>query len=115
MVIEKDLLTGILRRMNVFCSKAISAVRLVFTEHSLTVESQDLAIGATGKESIATDYSGPDVIMNVKVPLMLETLSSIESPKVDIGVTETLRPLVIRPASKYLEKEPVVALLMPIR
>lgn len=115
MVIEKDLLTGILRRMNVFCNKAISVVRLVFTEHSLTVESQDLAIGAAGRESIVTDYSGPDVTMNIKVPLMLETLSSIDSPKVDVGVTETLRPLVIRPASEYLEDEPVVALLMPIR
>ena len=113
LLIERTRLIQIIKRASVFCDKATGAIGLTFSPGNLKITSEDLGYGMNLNESICCEYTGPEVSMKVKAALLVDVLNSILGERVEIGVTESLRPLRFRPDASENKEETQVAVLMP--
>lgn len=113
LLIERQRLIQIIRRASVFCSKATGSISLSFSPGNLKITSEDLGYGMNLNESVDCEYTGPEISMKVKADLLVDVLHSITAERIEIGVTEAVRPLRFRPEKPEKEDETQVAVLMP--
>ena len=113
LIIERTRLIQTVKRASIFCDKATGAISLAFSPGNLKITSEDLGYGMNLNESINCEYTGPEVSMKVKAALLVDVLNSVLGDRVEIGVTESLRPLRFRPDASESKEETQVAVLMP--
>lgn len=114
LTIDKALLTGTIKRSLVFANKEHSNIVMTFSEGKVTFEAKDLVYGMLCTDVIGCDYSGPKISVNIKGHTLLGIIASMQGERVELGVTEGIKPLRIRPAEQESENESQVAVLMPL-
>ena len=68
-----------------------------------------------GSEKLEVGYDGAGMMIGLKVPTMVETLSNIESESVEIRLKDDRRAVLIQPSESGREEEPYEAVLMPYK
>jgi DNA polymerase-3 subunit beta len=115
LLIDRQRLVQIIKRASIFCSKETGCISLSFSPGNLKIASEDLGYGMNLKESADCEYSGPEINMKVKAGLLVDILHSIPGERIEIGITESIRPLRFRPETPETEGETQLAVLMPAK
>ena len=112
--IEKDLLIKSVRRMSVFANQETNLLTFHFNENGITITGTDLTLGMTGKDVLQCRYNGPEITIGVKIPYLMNILSSIESKHIEVGVSADNRPMVLKPSAENDQAELVLAVVVPV-
>lgn len=108
--IDRKKFLSCLERVAVMANERTNLVKLSFEENQLAIESSNLDMGGAD-EKIEIDFMGEplDIFFNVKY--LAEAIKTIDADKIQIAMTKSLSPAVIKPLSegKY------IYLIMPVK
>lgn len=113
--VNREKLLATLKRMAVVAEKRVPIVKVDLDHNTMTLSSEDPAMSVKGSEKLEVDYDGADMMIGLKVPTMVETLSNIESESVEIRIKDERRAVLIQPSESGREEEPYEAVLMPYK
>jgi len=99
-----------IRRVSLLSSERSRAIRFAFGPNSLTVHINNPDLG-TATETIDIDYSGDALEVTFNARYMLDTLNSMESEIVELGINDELSPCVLSQKGD----EDYLAVIMPMR
>ena len=113
--VNREKLLATLKRMAVVAEKKTPIVKVDLDYNTMTLSSEDPAMSVKGSEKLEVDYDGAGMMIGLKVPTMVETLSNIESESVEIRLKDDRRAVLIQPSENGREEEPYEAVLMPYK
>lgn len=111
--VEKEQILHTAKRAAIFCNKSTGSIGLEFNPGKIRIYSEELAYGMSLNETVYCEYDGPSINMMVKAEMMIDVLSIINADRIEIGVTEAMRPLRIQPEKLENKDESQVAVIMP--
>lgn len=108
--IEREALISAIRRVSLLSSERSRAVRFSFSGGELTVHTNNPDLGAA-TETLPITYSGEDLDVTFNAKYMLDTLTSLDADKINIGLKDELSPCRV-----YQEEDQdYIAVIMPMR
>ena len=106
-VVKEELLHA-LRRADQITSDKANSVKLKFADNALSITANTPEIGS-GKESIAIQYTGPEIEVAFNPVYLMDPLKILEGDEVYIELTDSLSPGVLK------SNTPFLYVLMPMR
>ncbi len=114
MYINRDLLISTLKRVSIFSSPYTHQIILSLSPSSMVVQAEDVEMGGEAQESLALDYSGPEMDIGYNAAYLLDILRHVDTEEVLFELKDPGSAAIIKP-SEQQEKEDLMMLLMPIR
>ncbi|MCR5180740.1 MAG: DNA polymerase III subunit beta [Bacteroidaceae bacterium] len=111
--IDRASLVSALKRVLVFCDQSTAQVKMAFSTDKLIVSGRDMSYATSAEESLACEYSSPNMNIGFKGTLLLDILGNIDSTEVMIQLADPGRAGLIIPAEQK-ENEEILMLLMPM-
>lgn len=108
--IPRETMIHAIRRVSLLSSERSRAIRFAFGQNSLTVHINNPDLG-NATETISIDYSGDEMEVTFNARYMLDTLTSMESEIVELGLKDELSPCVLSQKGE----EDYLAVIMPMR
>ncbi len=109
-VISRASLVAAIRRVSLLSSERSRAVRFAFSEGELTVHTTNPDLGAA-TESVQIQYGGEEVEITFNAKYMLDTLGTMDSEEISLGLSDELSPCLITQKSD----PDYIAVIMPMR
>jgi DNA polymerase-3 subunit beta len=106
-LVREELLQA-LRRAELMTTDKANSVKLAFTKNNLAIMANAPEIGE-GRESVAINYSGPDMAIAFNPVFMMDPLKVLDNDEVYLELTDELSPGVIKIQGRFLY------VLMPMR
>lgn len=108
--VPKESMVHAIRRVSLLSSERSRAVRFAFSNNSLTIHVNNPDLG-TATETIDADYTGDDLEITFNAKYMLDTLTSMETETVELGLNDELSPCLM---TQKGDKD-YIAVIMPMR
>lgn len=112
--VNRDLLIAALRRVSIFSSSLTHQVRLILSNHEMTIRSEDIEFGAEAKEVIPSQFSDEWLQIGYNSNYLMDVLRHVDTEEVVFELKDGNNSAIITPAVTE-EGESVLYLLMPIR
>lgn len=112
-IIERDVLSAIVKRVSVFGTPTTNLVRLDISNNALSVSAQDIDFSTSAEESIGITYDGTPMEIGFKSTFLTEILANIPAGEIEIQLSEPSRAALIVPVQKSYGYEHT-SLLMPL-
>lgn len=113
LVISKDTLSAIIKRVSVFSNQASSLVKFDISSNCLVVSAQDIDFSIAAEENIDIEYSGTPMSIGFKYSFLLDLLANIHSSEVEILLSEPSKAALIVPTVNNSGWD-CTSLLMPL-
>lgn len=111
--VNKDDFYSSLRRTSIFSNKTTHQVVLRMSGSELTVSAQDLDFSNEANEKLTCDYKGNEMEIGFNARFLLEMLSAVDSPEINIELSTPNRAGIIKPTD-LSENEDMLMLVMPV-
>lgn len=111
--VNKDDFFSSLRRTSIFSNKTTHQVVLRMSGSELTVSAQDLDFSNEANEKLTCDYKGNEMEIGFNARFLLEMLSAVDSPEINIELSTPNRAGIIKPTDMS-EHEDMLMLVMPV-
>lgn len=112
-ILNKDSLTAIIKRVSVFGNKQTKLIRVDLSNNAIDVTSQDIDYSTSAKESAEVEYYGDEMSVGFKSTFLIELLNSIESGEVELQLSDPSKAALIVPTQNK-EGYKLTTLLMPM-
>ncbi len=99
-----------LERVAVMANERTNLVKLSFNENLLDIQSSNLDLGGA-EDNMEVEYMGEPIDIFFNVKYMLEAIKNINSEKIQIAMTKSLSPAIIKPISE----DKFIYLIMPVK
>ena len=108
-----ELVNGI-RRVAVCSNPATNLIRMDIADNKINLTAQDIDYSMSANETISCSYDGQAITIGFKSTFLVEILSNIDTPTVQIELADSTRAGVFKPV--YDDKQPstTLMLLMPM-
>lgn len=103
-----------LKRVSVFSNQASNLVKLALKGNQVTVSAQDIDFSISAYERLNCQYEGDEMEIGFKSTFLIEILSNLNSPDVVLELSDPTRAGLIIPATKEIDEEDTLMLLMPM-
>jgi DNA polymerase-3 subunit beta len=104
-----------LKRISLVASEKTYGVRLSLGKGALRIESDNPDLGQ-GREELDVRYDGPDFTIGFNAKYLIELLTEMESPEVQIELNGELDPGLVRPADPQAQPgNQYLGVIMPMR
>ncbi|MBN2520389.1 MAG: DNA polymerase III subunit beta [Bacteroidales bacterium] len=103
-----------LKRVSVFSNQASNLIKLDIKGNQLTVSAQDIDFSISAYERLSCQYDGDDMEIGFKSVFLIEILSNLSSPDINLELSDPSRAGLLLPAEKEADDEDVLMLLMPM-
>jgi DNA polymerase-3 subunit beta len=113
MVINKDDLSGAVRRVSILSNALTHQVKFGLKNNSLTISTTNADVGGEGKESLNCEFSGEAVELGYNAAYVMDILGKIESDEIILELSNAVSAGVI--TSPELPKDEYLCLIMPLR
>jgi DNA polymerase-3 subunit beta len=114
-VINHDQLLDSLKRISLVASEKTWGVRLSVSRGTLRIESDNPDLGQ-GREELDVRYDGPDCTIGFNAKYLIELLSEIDTPEVQLELNGELDPGLLRPLDdKQGVGNQYLGVIMPMR
>lgn len=113
LTIDRQELLGSLKRMSNFSNKTTYQVKFKITGNELHISAQDIDFSNEAFERLNCEYEGDDMEIGFNAKFLSEMLSVIDTDQVNIHLSASSKPGVIKP-SESSDQEDMMMLLMPI-
>ena len=118
-VLNRESFIKSLERVAVLANEKNRVIKLLFEEKGvLTISANTPEIGEAIDRLDLDEYEGNDFTIAFNVDYMLECLKNLSSPKIQIEMSESLKPLIVTPVSekdKSSEDYKYLYILMPVQ
>jgi len=98
-VVSRELLLAALRRVVVLASERTKMVKFRLGENLLTVESESAEVGEA-KDSVDTDYSGPEMEIAFNAQYLVDFLQAVQGGEVRMELKDGESQALLLPASE---------------
>lgn len=112
-IIDRQTLINVLRRVSVFANAATNQVKLDLAENMLTVSAQDIDFSTSATEHVQCSYNGVTMAIGFRANFLVEILNTITSTEVKIQLADQARAGLIVPVENN-ENEDLLMLIMPM-
>jgi DNA polymerase III subunit beta len=113
LVIDRQMLINVLRRVSVFANPATALVSLRLENNTIVASTQDIDFSTSAVENIACSYDGNPMSIGFSATTLVEVLSFIASAEVLIELADSTRPGILTPVENA-ENEDLLMMLMPM-
>ena len=114
MQIDRMLLLSAIKHVSVFSSHSSnSLVKMQLAENNLQVSTQDIDYSTSAEERIDCQYTGESMTLGFKAPYLVEILTNLNTPEVNVALADASRAVLILPQENE-ENEDLLMLLMPM-
>lgn len=109
-LIERDLFTEALRRVQVFAADTSHSVRFAFDADNLVMTAKKLDAG-DAREEVQVDLQGEPITMGFNARFMLDVLGVLGGSRVVVELGDTLSPCILRSQ----DDDQAMFVIMPVR
>lgn len=113
LVVDRMVLTGVVRRVLPFASDSSQQVRLHIETGKAVISSEDIDFYTSAKEEIVCDYNGMPMDIGFKGTSLMEILTNLDCEEVELQLADPSRPCIIVPTQQP-ENENILMLIMPM-
>ena len=113
MTINRAALQSSLRRVGACCEGTNGLVRFKFTPELLVLKATENQLNSSAEDSIPCSYEGRELVVGFSAPYVGEILSSINTPEVELAISDPSRPGVFSPGEQQKDSN-LVMVLMPM-
>lgn len=113
LVLNRISLLSSLKRLSVYCNKATQKIRFSIKNETLSIIAEDFEFSNEAIEVLPCDYQGEDMEIGFNVKFIIETISNIDSEKIELYLLNSSRAVTILPEEKN-EDEDLMMLVMPL-
>lgn len=114
MIIDRQSLINVLRRVSVFSNSATNQVKLDIDNNNLVISAQDIDFSISAVESIVCSYSTDPIQIGFRANFLIEILNTISSNEVEFKLSDPFRAGLIVPVQNN-ENEDLLMLVMPMK
>ncbi len=115
MIIDRQHLLDVIKRVDIFASKATHLIRFDIVGSELKVSAEDLDFSSRAEERMTCNYQGEDMSIGFNSKFLIEMLSNLDSDEVSFNMSLPSRAALIYPVDGLEEGEVVTMLVMPLR
>lgn len=108
LTVDRMSMINAVKRVTVFGNDGNGLIKFNLSDNNLLLTAQDSGNGTSGRETVACDYAGKNMVIGFSGPYILDIYSTIQAPEVVMKLADPSRPAVCVPA----EQEPDTELLM---
>lgn len=114
MIIDRQSLINVLRRVSVFSNSATNQVKLDIDNNNLVISAQDIDFSISAVESIVCSYSADPIQIGFRANFLIEILNTISSTEVEFKLSDPYRAGLIVPVQNN-DNEDLLMLVMPMK
>lgn len=114
LLIDRAELVNGIRRVAVCSNPTTNLIRMEIADNKVTLTAQDIDFSVSANESLDCSYEGVPVVIGFKSTFLVEILSNIETPTVDIQLADSTRAGVFIPVYDDKQSSSTLMLLMPM-
>ncbi len=115
MIIDRQNLLNVIKRVDIFASKATHLIRFDIVGSELKVSAEDLDFSSHAEERLTCNYQGEDISIGFNSKFLIEMLSNLESEEISFNMSLPSRAALIYPVDGLEEGEFITMLVMPLR
>ena len=108
-----ELVNGI-KRVAVCSNPTTNLIRMDIANNKISLAAQDIDFSVSANETISCSYDGQPVTIGFKSTFLVEILSNIDTPTVQIELADSTRAGVFKPVYDDKHSGEVLMLLMPM-
>lgn len=108
-----ELVNGI-RRVAVCSNQTTNLIRMEIADNKVSLAAQDIDFSVSANETLNCSYEGVPVVIGFKSTFLVEVLSNIETPTVEIQLADSTRAGVFIPVYDDKQSCSTLMLLMPM-
>ena len=108
-----ELVNGI-RRVAVCSNPTTNLIRMEIADNNVSLAAQDIDFSVSANETLNCSYEGVPVVIGFKSTFLVEVLSNIETPTVEIQLADSTRAGVFIPVYDDKQSSSTLMLLMPM-
>jgi len=113
MLIDRAILTTTLRRIGYFANQSTNQVRLSITGQELIISGEDSEYSSEGKDRLACEYDGQDLVIGFNSKFLLDLLSHMEAEQISMEFSAPNRAAVVLPVEEETD-EKALMLISPV-
>ena len=108
-----ELVNGI-KRVAVCSNPTTNLIRMEITDNRINLTAQDIDFSVSANETISCSYDGQPIEIGFKSTFLVEILSNMETPTVQIELADSTRAGVFKPVYDDKQTSTTLMLLMPM-
>jgi DNA polymerase-3 subunit beta len=114
LIIDKAQLYNSIKRVSIFANKTTHQVILKIAGSELNIFAEDVDFATEANERLTCNYTGADIEIAFNSRFLLEMLNNIDTPEVQIALSEPSRAGLLMNYNSSNEHEDVLMLVMPV-
>lgn len=114
LLIDRAELVNGIRRVAVCSNQTTNLIRMEIADNKVSLTAQDIDFSVSANETLDCSYEGVPVVIGFKSTFLVEILSNIETPTVDIQLADSTRAGVFIPVYDDKQSSSTLMLLMPM-
>ena len=108
-----ELLNGI-KRVAVCSNPPTNLIRMDIEANKIALTAQDIDFSVSANETISCSYDGQMISIGFKSTFLVEILSNMETPTVQVELADSTRAGVFKPVYDEKQSSAALMLLMPM-
>ncbi len=108
-----ELLNGI-KRVAVCSNPTTNLIRMDIVANKIALTAQDIDFSVSANETISCSYDGQEISIGFKSTFLVEILSNMETPTVQVELADSTRAGVFKPVYDEKQASAALMLLMPM-
>lgn len=108
-----ELLNGI-KRVAVCSNPTTNLIRMDIAANKIALTAQDIDFSVSANETISCSYDGQEISIGFKSTFLVEILSNMETPTVQVELADSTRAGVFKPVYDEKQTSAALMLLMPM-
>ncbi|TAE00821.1 MAG: DNA polymerase III subunit beta [Bacteroidetes bacterium] len=113
LILDRLELLSSLKRMSIYANKFTNQIRLKLKKDDLQISAEDKDFENEATESLLCEFEGEDMEIGFNAKFLIESLSTLQSRKVKIQMSEPNRAALILPTDTDSSEE-ILMLVMPV-
>ncbi len=115
MIVDRQNLLDVVKRIDIFASKATHLIRFDIVGSELKISAEDLDFSSKAEERMTCNYAGDDMSIGFNSKFLIEMLANLDSDEVSFNMSLPSKAALIHPVDGLEEGEFVTMLVMPLR
>ncbi|MBR4849328.1 MAG: DNA polymerase III subunit beta [Alistipes sp.] len=114
LLVDRIGLLNAIKRVAVCSNPTTNLIRLDISNNKVVLAAQDVNFSISANESLACSYEGAPITIGFKSTFLVEILSNIETPTLNVELADSTRAGVFKPVYDDVQSSSTLMLLMPM-
>lgn len=113
-IVDRVELLNAIKRVAVCSNQATNLIKLDIASNVINLTAQDLDFSVSANETLSCSYDGEPITIGFKSTFLVEILSNLETPSIQVELADSTRAGVFKPIYDDKQASTTLMLLMPM-